>query len=111
MTISMAIRPDRVLSASTILPCGIVTTMNQIRTHHDEPNPHSHLPKDGDRPVPAEHDDCPICKYLSNKSLSAPTVAVVQLVEQVIPFEPLPLAQPSDVFLAGYDCRGPPSVG
>jgi len=81
--------------------------------HHGEREPHNHRPEGDHRPVPAEHDhdDCQICKYLSNKPLSTPTVAMEKLVEQVILFEPLPLAQPTDVFLAGYDCRGPPAIG
>ena len=82
-----------------------------LHCHLDEGPRHDHRSENDHPRVPAKHDDCLICQYLSNKPLPAPSVTVAQLVEQVIPVESLPLAQPSDVFLSGYDCRGPPGVG
>ncbi len=79
--------------------------------HHDAADSHDHQPEDNHPHVPTYHDDCLICQYLSNEPLSAPAVAVVEFVEQVTLVEPLSLDPPSDAYLAGYDCRGPPSVG
>ncbi len=79
--------------------------------HHDAADPHDHQPKDNHPHDPAQHDDCLICQYLSNEPLSPPTVAMVESVELVTLVEPLSLDQSSEVYLAGFDCRGPPSIG
>ena len=79
--------------------------------HRDEADPHDHRSEDDHHPVPEKHDDCSICQFLFKRPLSAPTVTVVQLVQQVTSVEPLSLEQPPDVFISRYDCRGPPSVG
>ena len=79
--------------------------------HQGEAGSREHRPE-GDHPhVPAKHDDCRICQYLSNKPLATPSVKVAQFVEQITPVELPPLVQPPGVLLASYDCRAPPRAG